>query len=311
MSLLDRVFGSAPTDTARQEAAAARQESWRVALEGDRLPQFVTERLADAGAARVPWLSTMTPAELLLARSHGIRPVATVSGTCWYHYGFSWTNGHAEGWRAALGRMRREAVAAGANAIVDVHLRTTRLRVGSSMDFTAVGTAVRMDSLPPSREPVIATVPAIEFVRLLEAGIVPTGVAVGGHYDWLTPTGWNPTARGSWSNAELIELSRFWDAVRRRAIDKLAEDTRAQRADGVLAHTHFAQLLKPEGGDENRPRFLGRHIVIGTTVHCRARDGFPHPIRTVIDMRDDESPLLTERPHGHNAYAHTDQEGSI
>jgi hypothetical protein len=36
----------------------------------------------------------MTPAELALARHKGIRPLAMVSGTCWYHYGWSWTEGH-------------------------------------------------------------------------------------------------------------------------------------------------------------------------------------------------------------------------
>ena len=31
----------------------------------------------------------------------------------------------------------------------------------------------------------MATVPALEFVKLLEADVVPTGIAIGAHYEWL------------------------------------------------------------------------------------------------------------------------------
>ena len=31
--------------------------------------------------------------------------------------------------------------------------------------------------LPPSHDPIVATVPALEFVKLLEADVVPTGIA--------------------------------------------------------------------------------------------------------------------------------------
>src|ERR1700756_447432 len=39
--------------------------------------------------------------------------------------------------------------------------------------------------LAPSNDPIVATVPALEFVKLLEADVVPTGIAVGVHYEWL------------------------------------------------------------------------------------------------------------------------------
>ena len=92
---------------------------------------------------------------------------------CLADYGWSRTEGHAEGWHLALDRLRQEAAAAGANAVVDVKLRTVTLPVtGDSMDYTVVGTAVKLDGLPPRPDPVIATVPAIAFVRLLEAGVV-------------------------------------------------------------------------------------------------------------------------------------------
>ena len=294
--------------------AAAREAAWESALAGDRLPDFVVERLHAAAQGRLPWMSTMTPAELRLARSHGIRPIATVSGTCWYQYGRSWTEGHAAGWRAALQRLRAEAICCGANAVVDVKMRTVHTDLGASMDYTLLGTAVRMEGLPASPDPVVATVPALEFVRLLEMGIVPVGIAVGAQFEWLTNyANANIAGNYSWTNEELGELTQFWQRVRRHAHQELRIDAQRQGS-GVLAHTHFGQLIKSEvasnSSNTKTLAFLGRHIVIGTVVDTRQGDGVPHHIQTVVDMRDDLSPLLNET-RGPAANDLHDKEGGI
>ena len=299
----------------------ARNAAWEVALERSELPDFVAKRLSDAAAGKGVWVATMTPAELLIVRSHGIRPIATVSGTCWFSYGWSWTEGHAEGWHQALNRLRREAVAAGANAVLDVHMRTLRHRIGASMDFTLIGTAVKIDRLPPSAEPVVATVPALEFVRLIEADIVPVGIAVGARYDWLNnwsgSNGWsngpwggnasrNQQQMQSWTNQPLTALTDFWEGIRRDAHADLRRAA-AKQGNGVLAHTHFGQLLRREQ-DKQPPAYLGRHIVIGTVV-----DTFTPGIESVIDMRDDLSPLNQPGRARHSSY-HADvedEEGGI
>lgn len=306
----------------------ARADAWTVALENGGLPPFVEQRLTDAAAGRTPWIASMTPAELLLARSHGIRPVATVSGTCWFHYGYSWTEGHAEGWHAALERIRAEAVAAGANAVVDVRMRTLRHAMGASMDFTLIGTAVRIDSLGPSKAPVIATVPALEFVRLVEAGIVPVGIAVGAQYDWFPPGyggpyglgsgygGWNDpawnvqqTLRG-WLNQSVGELTDFWESIRRDAHAELRRAA-ARQGNGVLAHIQFGQLLQRDR-DKQPPAYLGRHIVIGTVVEVERGAGMHHGVEMVIDMRDSLSPLKQTAAPRHSSYAQMhDEEGAI
>jgi uncharacterized protein YbjQ (UPF0145 family) len=305
---------------------AARNAGWEEALERDGLPEFVIHRLEEAAAGRGAWVATMTPAELLLARSHGIRPLATISGTCWFHYGWSWTQGHAQGWHEALDRLRREAVACGANAVVDVRMRTLRHRIASSMDYTLIGTAVRIDGLPPGKDPVIATVPALEFVRLLEADIVPVGIAVGASYDWLNRigyggygnspyyggNGWQTTRQmRSWTNQPLHELTDFWERIRREAHADLRAAA-GRQGNGVLAHTQFGQLIQREQ-DKQPPAYLGRHIVIGTVVDTRRAAGFPHEIEQVIDMRDDLSPLNRPNEPRHSGYEADvqDQEGDI
>lgn len=289
--------------------AKERLQAWTVALEHGGLPPFVTQRLGDAAAGRGPWLATMTPSELLLMRSHGIRPVATVSGTCWYAYGRSWTEGHAQGWHEALERIAQAAAAAGANAVVDVRMRTLRHRIGASMDFTLIGTAVKVAGLAPTPHPVVATVPALELIRLLEADIVPVGIAVGARYEWLgagwandrgwgSGFGWTDAAalrrtqqalRPFSGNQPLTDLMDFWNAIRRAAHADLRAAA-ARQGNGVLAHTQFGQLLRQER-DKQPPAYLGRHIVIGTVVDTKPGAPVPHLVEQVVDMRDALSPL--------------------
>ncbi|WP_116089806.1 hypothetical protein [Sphingomonas crusticola] len=305
--------------------AKQRDRDWETAFEQGTLPQPVLERLADARAGRTPWVATMTPAELLTARSHGCRPIATVSGTCWYNFGYSWTEGHAAGWASALDRIRREAYAAGANAVVDVQMRTIRHRFGQSMDFTLLGTAIRVDGLPPSSDPVIATVPALEFVRLLEMGIVPTGIAVGARYEWLGNwrggERWGGFASGSWTgsgvttqmqtnffagNQPLTELGRFWESIRRDAHADLRAHAAAM-GNGVLAHTNFGQIIRQER-DKQPPAYLGRHIVVGTVVDTPFGAPVPHGIEPVVDMRDSDV-LSRAAGHRHTIYSDNLSEG--
>ena len=318
MSLFSKMLGGCGTatpaqradDDARRDAARARLGEWETALTHHKLPGFVTERLKEAAEGRQPWIATMTPAELLLARSHGVRPVATVSGTCWFHYGWSWTEGHSEGWKHALDRIGREAVAAGANAVVDVRMRTLKHTLASSMDFTLIGTAIRVGKLPPSPKPVIATVPAIEFMQLIEMGIVPTGIAVGAVFKWFTRAVSGMTMFDG--NQELDEITRFWNRTRREAHAKLRAHAKSM-GNGVLAHTQFGQLLKKEQGDKQPPAFLGRHIVIGTVVDAMPNEGIRQQVQTVMDMRDGQSPLNDGTGHKHTSYGqdHGEREEAI
>jgi uncharacterized protein YbjQ (UPF0145 family) len=306
-----------PKSRAEHEARAS---AWEDALARQSLPSFVVDRLQNAAIGKQPWVATMSPAELLLAKSHGVKPIATVSGTCWFHYGWSWTEGHEEGWHHALNRIRREAVACGANAIVDVRMRTLRHSFGPSMDFTLIGTAIRVEGLKPSPDPIVATVPALEFVRLLEMGIVPVGIAVGACYNWLGGGGYGYGWGGQqtqWQtsllagNQPLTELGDFWEATRREAHAALRANA-ATMGNGVLAHTHFGEILKQER-DKQPPAYLGRHIVVGTVVDTPRGADVPHTIEPVIDMRDGLSPLKRTGEIRHAVYDTdtSEQEGSI
>lgn len=307
MSLFDLFKGPDPASQEVQDANARRGADILSSLPRNAVPTATRERLDGARHGRLPWLATLTPAELAIARSHGLRPVAAVSATCWMHYGWSWTEGHAQGWHTALTRLRAEAVAAGANAVLDVKMRTVPLGIESSMDFTLVGTAAYVEGLPPSPEPVVATVPALEFVKLLEAGVVPVGLAVGAKYQWLND--WNNSAAAtSWmGNIENRVLGNFWRAVRRDAYAELRGNAQPQ-GNGVLAHVDFSQMFEFERNE--RKQYLGRHIIVATVVDAPTRAQFAHEVRIVLDAHAGRTPLTGTARH-HQSYASNEREGPI
>ncbi len=269
-----------------------RYSEWEQALQQRRLPNFVQNRLFATSQGHLPWISTANAAELLLQRSHGVQPIGMVTGNCWYHFGYSWTQGHYDGWHTAVERMRLEAIALGANAIVDVRMKV-RHGEGEDMDYGVTGTAIRLTGIPPATAPVIATVSALEFVRLLEDGVVPVGIAIGANFDWYMP--WMgtvadqasqqaPFAARYW-NMEITDLSTFQENVRRRALYDLREDGRKMAA-GVLGHTSYTQMFRVPADQDNPERFLCRHISIGTAISYLPKNPPQHELLAMISLAD-------------------------
>jgi hypothetical protein len=306
MGLFDIFKGPSPEQQAAAEAAARRQADILMSLRANHLPSSTQARLTESAAGRRPWMATLTPAELRIVRDHGLTPIATISATCWLHYGWSWTEGHAQGWQTALERLIKEARACGANAVLDVKMRTIPISVDDSMDFTLIGTAVRLANMPPSQDPVIATVPALEFVKLLEADVLVTGIAIGAHYEWLTDWSGSASRNMSFFNTEAYQLSGLWESVRQRAHASLRQHARGQ-GNGVLAHLNFSQMFEVERNETKQ--YLARHIVVASVVDTRRGAPFPHEVKMVVDMRD-KTPLTGTTTH-HQSYATNEQDGAI
>ena len=303
MGIFD-IFGRPDAEAA---AHAERVADIQDSLRNGEVPAAIKTRLEGARSGRMPWTATLTPAELMIARSHGLKPIAAISATCWLHYGWSWTEGHAEGWNTALRRLREEAWAAGANAVLDVKMRTIPLGVNDSMDFTLVGTAVYVEGLPRSEDPIVATVPALEFVKLMEADVVPTGIAIGAHYQWMND--WQRSTNLAWmGNIESRTLSQLWETVRQRAHQDLRAHARTQ-GNGVLAHLNFSQMFEGEG-QQGVKQYLARHIVVATTVDARRGTPLPHHVRMVVDMHAGGTPLVGATQH-HQSYQSNESEGAI
>ncbi|EKM99764.1 MULTISPECIES: heavy metal-binding domain-containing protein [unclassified Acidocella] len=311
MGLFDFIKGKTADQKLAEAQSARRQADILNSVQTGRIPRDTLARLTETAEGRKPWMATLTPAELRLARSHGLKPIAAISATCWLHYGWSWTLGHAQGWETALKRLADEARACGANAVLDVKMRTIPLDVDSSMDFSLTGTAVKLEGLPPSNDPVIATVPALEFVKLLEADVVPTGIAIGAHYEWLRDWRGYAANPSLWFNVEASQLSGLWEIVRRKAHANLRETARP-RGNGVLAHVNFSQMFEVERdyGQQKIKEYLARHIVVATTVDARRGTKLPHDVVMMVDMRDGLSPLTGTAAH-HQSYATNQTDGAI
>src|SRR5271168_1798206 len=123
MSLFDIFKKPSAESLAQQAANAQRSAEIQQFLRDGAAPAAIRKRLKGARTGTLPWVATLTPSELMIARSHGLKPIAAISATCWLHYGWSWTEGHSQGWGMALRRLREEARAAGANAVLDVKMR--------------------------------------------------------------------------------------------------------------------------------------------------------------------------------------------
>jgi hypothetical protein len=146
----------------------------------------------------------------------------------------------------------------------------------------------------------------LEFVKLLEADVVPTGIAVGACYEWLAD--WQGNAARRWmGNIEATKLSNLWNRVRRRSYNELRNNARGQ-GNGVLAHIDFSQMFEAERDDVKQ--YLARHIVVATTVDTRAGAQFPHETKIVVDMHAGATPLVGTTRH-HQSYESNDEEGAI
>lgn len=78
----------------------------------------------------------------------------------------------------------------------------------------------------------------------------------------------------------------------------------------MLAHTQFGQLARVQDG--NSPvRFVGQYVAIGTVIYARPGDSLLRPVRSVVDMRDDSSPLLADHPHPETAYPTDEETGGL
>lgn len=312
MGLLSFLTTSSKERAAANEAARlsqVRQDAIITGLRTGAVPAMVQERLHDTLAGKSPWTVTANPAEMLVLKEHGIRPICAISATCWMHYGQSWTQGHSQGWHEALRRLRAEAAAAGANAVLDVRLHTARLAGENSMDFSLTGTAVHIASIR-THEPIVATVSTIEFVRLIDDGVMPTGIAIGADYNWFTDR-LDMAMRRSWRNVESAFLTNAWRHVRATAMNELKASAAAQ-GNGALAHVNFSQIFDVEREDANdRPYidYLLRHIIIATVVKVDSLKKSPSSVRLVVDISD-QNRLKSGRDH-HTAYSMNDTEGGI
>jgi uncharacterized protein YbjQ (UPF0145 family) len=241
------------------------------------------------------WGSSLTSGEFAAIRSAGFEPVGQVFGAAVYAAGSAsgsscpGAGGSAGGAgsfaplvqamdqarHTAIGRMTTECARLGGHGVVGVRLSRGSFPLGG-LEFTAIGTAVRAPGAAYGRrEPFTCDLSGQDFAKLIVAGWVPAGLALGAwigsrHDDRATAR----QVRWGSGNAEVAGWTELVSQVRQEARSQLENDVKRLGAEGAVI-----AAMQLRVSERNCPAAVGRrdHIVeatlIGTAVAGFSRAG--------------------------------------
>jgi uncharacterized protein YbjQ (UPF0145 family) len=197
------------------------------------------------------WESSLTCGEFAAVRSVGFEPVGQVFGAAVYAAGASVSScpGFGQGRpgsfrplveamyqarHTALDRMTAECAHVGGHGVVGVRLTRGSFQLGGH-EFTAIGTAVRAPGAVSGRAPFTCDLSGQDFAKLIMAGWVPTGLALGvwigsWHDDRMTAR----QARWRSGNAEVAGWTKLVNQARQHARRELQSDVSRIGAEGVV-----------------------------------------------------------------------------
>jgi uncharacterized protein YbjQ (UPF0145 family) len=144
-----------------------------------------------------------------------------------------------EGRRTAIERMTVECADLGGHGIVGAVPRVDEIPATSltaaAIKFTVAGTAVRADGCAPLARPFASELSGQDFAKLVTAGWMPAGIALGiavaGLHDELVTASSGPWGTG---NAEVPAYTGLITRVRQDARDRLEQSVLDLGADGVV-----------------------------------------------------------------------------
>ncbi|MDZ8052715.1 MAG: heavy metal-binding domain-containing protein [Aulosira sp. ZfuVER01] len=204
--------------------------------------------------------SDLSTNEYLLTREAGCEPVGLVMGTSFYKvgfYGYFWgyrnhtgevealTQAQIAVRELAVSRMQAEAAMLGAHGIIGVRLHQRRQVWGMGMvEFTAIGTAIRIPNRPPTNKPFTSDLSGQEFWQLRQAGYWPMGLVFGAcsyyvHSDRTTRTlmnnsAWNRLVGQGRRNQELTQFTQGFQDARELAVMRLSAEISQLSAKGAV-----------------------------------------------------------------------------
>ncbi|MDZ7963259.1 MAG: heavy metal-binding domain-containing protein [Aulosira sp. DedQUE10] len=204
--------------------------------------------------------SDLSTNEYLLTREAGCEPVGLVMGTSFYKvgfYGYFWgyrnhtgevealTQAQIAVRELAVSRMQAEAAMLGAHGIIGVRLHQRRQVWGMGMvEFTAIGTAIRIPNRPPTNQPFTSDLSGQEFWQLRQAGYWPKGLVFGAcsyyvHSDRTTRalmnnSAWNRLFGQGRRNQELTQFTQGFQDARELAVMRLSAEISQLEAKGAV-----------------------------------------------------------------------------
>jgi uncharacterized protein YbjQ (UPF0145 family) len=294
----------------RFEEQQADQQASQQALERGSIPLQAQRRLQDLKQQENHlFTSDLTVDEFVLAKEAGFRPLSQVMGSSVYHVGWQATPGQ---WSAfgrsqelsvisqalnharvlALGRLSEEARLIGADAVIGVHLDRAFYEWGRDLiEFSAVGTAVRVGNAPPAQSPALTNLSGQDFWKLHRSGYWPLGIVAGSTVYYVV-AGWqNQMATSYWLqsyNQELQDFTAGLYAARHAAMRHVNGQAADLGADGIVGMTIEQSEEEREieiGENQRRTDMIFTFHAIGTAIAQVADAPTTSAIGAVVNLK--------------------------
>ncbi len=306
---------SSQEDEQQKIQALQEAENSRRSIEAGGLPIQAQRRLSEETAAGHPLFSSdLSTNEFLLARKQGYIALSQVMGSSIYHVGWQYTrnytwntveaeltnvsNAHQHAAQLALGRLEQEAALLKAHGVIGVRLTRRSYEWGQNLlEYTAIGTAIRLPNTPLPQRPFLSDLSGQEFWTLLQAGYYPAGVMTG-YSSYYVSLGSNMTQQlrgwfGSGSyNQEIVPFSQALYTARDLGMYRLVNMARNLNALGVVGmHIDYERNVQEYETDNPTRYYLDLFVhfsVIGTAIRAQKQDHvIPKPQLTLsfTDLR--------------------------
>ncbi|MBA2391113.1 MAG: heavy metal-binding domain-containing protein [Ktedonobacteraceae bacterium] len=306
---------SSPEEKERRLQQQQADEISRQSLEAGGLPTRASQRLAEEQAAGHPlFTSDLSTNEFLLTREQGYQPLSQVMGSSIYQVGWQYTRrytwdtsaqelgnlsqAHQQAAILALGRLEQEAKLLRAHGVIGVRFSSRGYDWGSNLiEYTAIGTAIRLPDTPLGARPFLSDLSGQEFWTLLQAGYYPAGV-VFGYCSYYVSLGSRLTQQiNSWWNGggynqEIVPFSQGIYTARHLAMTRVSTMAQQHKALGIVGMHIDNQRQVMEYETEQPPaKYLDLFVhfsAVGTAITSVKKDHViptPKPTLTLTDLR--------------------------
>lgn len=286
-------------------------------IERGSIPLAAERRLSELRAREGAFTSDLSVADFALCHQLGLRPLSQVMGSSIYQVGWqeapwSWETGGSfmfelevlsQAWNdvrtRALTRLAEEARHVGADAVVDLDLRTDSHEwAENSIEYVAIGTAVAHGSgsgpaWPTGRAPgapVLTELSMADFSKLERAGIEPLGIVAWSSVFFVASSYETQMIDGPGRlmfnvNQELGEYTQGVYEAREIVMSRLTAQAAQLDASGVVGMRiqHGVQRISLGGGRYQRGGLMVTFHAIGTAIR-ESESTTLYPPETTVDL---------------------------
>lgn len=291
----------------QQEAEASRR-----ALEAGGLPLKAQQRLREEMEAEHRlFTSDLSVNEFLLARERGYQPLSQVMGSSIYQVGWQYTRQYTRGTQSyemdtlsrahqhaaslALSRLEQEAKLLNAHGVIGVRFTRRSYEWGSHLlEYTAIGTAIKLPDAPLTGRPFLSDLSGQEFWTLLQAGYYPAGV-VSGYCSYYVALGSNLTQQiqGWWTGGANQEIGPFTQGLynaRHLAMTRANDMARKQQALGIVGmHIENDRRISEYETDNPQRKYMDLYVhfaVLGTAIITVQKEHTIPPLKATLTFTD-------------------------